>query len=84
MTYTIEKAIPLGHGFRMVMGTFTDAHDTGDSIVTGLPKVAFAGANANITAKAIGLTESATAGTLTIYGETAADTDDGYWFAVGS
>jgi hypothetical protein len=83
MTYTVDLAHRIGNGLQMRAGTFTDAHDTGDSIVTGLNKVLVCGANANITAKAIGIKESSTAGTLTIYGETSADTDDGIWFAIG-
>jgi hypothetical protein len=80
--YTVDvKRIPLRGGLRLSAGTFTDATTTGESIVTGLAKVLTCGANANVTAKAIGIKESATVGTLTIYGE--ASTDDGYWFAIG-
>ena len=77
---TVKKT-NIGGGLRLVAGTFIDATTTGESIVTGLAKVLTCGANANVTAKAIGIKESATAGTLTIYGE--ASTDDGYWYAIG-
>ena len=79
-TITIDK-VPLRGGLRIVCGTFTDATTTGEDIITGLAKVLVCGANANVTAKAIGIKESATAGTLTIYGE--ASTDDGTWWAIG-
>jgi|WetSurMetagenome_2_1015567.scaffolds.fasta_scaffold1167252_2 hypothetical protein len=79
-TITVPKT-PIGGGLYVVGGEFVDATTTGESIVTGLSKALFCGANANVTAKAIGIKESATAGTLTIYGE--ASTDDGYWWAIG-
>lgn len=78
---TTLKATPLRGGLYFVGGEFVDATTTGEAIVTGLRKVLVCGANANVTAKAIGIKESSTAGTLTIYGE--ASTDDGYWWAIG-
>jgi len=83
MTNTQELNQRLRGGLRWVGGTFTNASDTGSNIVTGLQKVLVCGANANITAIAIGIKESTTAGTITIYGETGADTDDGTWWAIG-
>jgi hypothetical protein len=84
MTSTIDfnQVLPKG-GYRIVGGTFTNAADTGSNIVTGLTKVLACFANANATALAIGIKESTTAGTITIYGETSADTDDGVWWAIG-
>jgi hypothetical protein len=83
MTYTVDLAQRFGNGLQIRGGTFTNAADTGSAIVTGLNKVLLCGANANATALAIGIKESSTAGTLTVYGETGADTDDGMWFAIG-
>lgn len=83
MTYTQGMNQRLRGGIRWVGGTFTNAADSGSDIITGLNRVLVCGANANITAIAIGIKESSTAGTVTIYGETGADTDDGTWWAIG-
>ena len=79
-TNAISKT-PLRGGLSIIGGTFIDATTTGESIVTGLRKVLFCMAVCSDAVHSIRLVESATAGTLTIYGE--ASTDDGYWFAIG-
>lgn len=78
---TIKVKFPIGGGWYIVFGTFTDAAFAGSDIVTGLSKVEFCIAGAT-TAVAIGCTESATAGTITIKA-TNDGTDDGYWVAFG-
>ena len=83
MTYTVDFCKVLGGGLKISGGKFTDAADTGSALKTGLNKVLACFASCNTTALAIGIKESATAGTLTVYGETGADTDDGTWWAIG-
>jgi hypothetical protein len=83
MTSTVDFAQKLRGGFRIVGGTFTNAADSGSDIVTGLSKISACFACCDTTALAIGVAESSTLGTLTIYGETGADTDDGTWWAIG-
>jgi hypothetical protein len=83
MTSTVDYKRNLHGGYVITGGTFTNAADTGSALVTGLNRVLACFATCDTTALAIGIKESSTKGTLTVYGETGADTDDGTWFAIG-
>jgi hypothetical protein len=81
-SYTNNRKIPLGNGYFLSTGSFTDgATSAGQSVVTGLEKVVYCQATSTI-ATPIRCVESSTKGTLTIV-VTTNGTDDGFWLAIG-